>query len=435
MVPVMKRQTTLGSMENMNELQRWIRLSVLALVVVSVLGTGFVASTSTDLSPATAAAQTDSQSQNQTGPTVELDSTNNTTTKTIVVSKDSLPEGGFVAIHGGGYTRGVFHGSEIAISQYLTPGTHRNIAIPVNRSIPGGNNVSKLNATRANLSAALYRDTNNNQRFDFSASFGSTDEYYEQDQGEPVSDTELVSFEKNAQIARQRTQTDPASLQFTDQQLQQANGSITLTIDNVTLSKGGFIAVHDQRYRPPTNNPLNSTVGISEYLDAGTHQNVTVEMLDGSVTRNQTLLAIPYLDTDDDQTYDYINTGAEVDYAYISRESGATSVINETARIRVPESLRSAGMSQTAPASPTPTNPTGTTSTTSTTSGGESDRLVVVTDTPTESTPEPTTETTIQDQSGAIGGIIANNGSMLMIGGAIVAIVAIAVIWGFERRS
>jgi len=92
-------------------------------------------------------------------------------------------------------------------------------------------------------------------------------------------------------------------------------------------------------------------------------------------------------------------------------------------------------MSQTAPASPTPTNPTGTTSTTSTTSGGESDRLVVVTDTPTESTPEPTTETTIQDQSGAIGGIIANNGSMLMIGGAIVAIVAIAVIWGFERRS
>lgn len=152
MVPVMKRQTTLGSMENMNELQRWIRLSVLALVVVSVLGTGFVASTSTDLSPATAAAQTDSQSQNQTGPTVELDSTNNTTTKTIVVSKASLPEGGFVAIHGGGYTRGVFHGSEIAISQYLTPGTHRNIAIPVNRSIPGGNNVSKLNATRANLS-------------------------------------------------------------------------------------------------------------------------------------------------------------------------------------------------------------------------------------------------------------------------------------------
>ena len=429
---VVKSQTTLGSTENMNELQRWMRFAVLVLVVLSVLGTGFVVSTSTDFSPGVAAAQTDIESQNQTGPTVEIDSTNNTTTKTIVVSKARLPEGGFVAIHGGGYMRGVFHGSEITISQYLTPGTHRNIAIPVNRSIPGGNNVSELNATRANLSAALYRDTNDNQRFDFSASFGSTDEYYEQGQGDPVSDTELVSFEKNAQIVRQRTQTDPASLQFADQQLQQANGSITLTIDNVTLSKGGFIAVHDQRYRPPTNNPLNSTVGISEYLDAGTHQSVTVEVSSGSVTRNQTLLAIPYLDTDDDQTFDYINSGGEVDYAYISRESNATSIINETARIRVPESLQNERTSQTAPVSSTPTNLT---RTASTTSGGESDRLVVVTDTPTKSTPEPTTKTTAQDQSGAIGGIIANNGSMLMIGGVIVAILAVAVIWRFERRS
>jgi hypothetical protein len=405
----------------MNRLQRWVRVSILLVVVVSVLGTGFVASTSGDRAPGIVAAQTETQSQNQTGPGVEIDNTNNTTAETIVVSKARLPEGGFVAIHGEAYTRGVSHGSEITVSQYLSPGTHHNIEIPVNRSIPGANNVSRLNVTRANLSAVLYRDTNDNQQFDFSASFGSTDEPYQVSQTEAVSDTEFVAFDANIKTARQRSQTAPASLQFSEQQLQRSNGSTTLTIDQVTLSEGGFIGVHDQRYLPPTNNPLNSTVGLSRYLSSGTHQNVTIELLNGSVTRNQTLIAVPYLDTDSDQTYDYIESGGEVDYAYISRQSGATAIINETARIRVPESLRSTPTSQTTPTSSTSNR---------TTSG-----IVVATDATTGTTAEPATETTAESEGGAIGGIIAGNNPMFIIGGLVVAVAAIAVIWGFDRRS
>jgi hypothetical protein len=405
----------------MNRLQRWLWVSILLVVVVSFLGTGFGVSTTGDLTSATVTAQTETQLQNQTGPAVEIDSTNNTTAETIVVSKARLPEGGFVAIHGDGYRRGVFHGTEITVSQYLSAGTHNNIEIPINRSIPGGNNVSRLNATRSNLSAVVYRDTNDNQQFDFSASFGSTDEYYQQSQGEAVSDTEFVSFEKNLQTVRQRTQTDPASLRFTDQQVQRSNGSTTLTIDNVTLSKGGFVAVHNQRYLPPTNNPLNSTVGLSRYLDAGTHRNVTVKLLNDSVNRNQTLLAIPYLDTDNDQTYDYINSGGEVDYAYIARESGSTVVINETAKVRVPESLRNA------PTSQTTTAPTASERTTGS--------IKVVTDAATNTTAKSTTETTAQSKGGATGGIIASNNMVVMVGAIVVVGIAIAVIWRFERRS
>jgi hypothetical protein len=406
----------------MNERQRLIRFSVLFIVVVAVLGTGFVAGISGALAPATVVAQTQTQPQNQTSPTVEIDSTNNTTAKTIVVSKAYLPEGGFVAIHGEGYTRGVFHGSEITVSRYLPPGMHRNITIPVNRSIPGANNVSRLNATRTNLSAVLYRDTNDNQQFDFSESFGSTDEYYQVNQSAAVSDTELVVLEANIQIVRQRSQTVPASLRFTDQQLQRSNGSATLTIEKVTLSEGGFIAVHDQRYLPPTNNPLNSTIGLSRYLSPGTHRNVTVYLVNGSVTRNQTLIAVPYLDTDDDQTYDYVESGGEVDYAYISHQSGSTAVINDTAKVWVPESSRSTRTEQPTPA-------------VSTTSQSNTSGVVVMTNTATDTAAEPTTVATTQSRGEATGGIIPNNNSIIMIGVIIVAGAAIAVIWGFERRS
>jgi hypothetical protein len=413
----------------MNGQHRWIRFSLLLVIVVSVLGTGFVAGTPSGFGAGTAAAQTDTQSQNQTAPTVEIDSTNNTTAETIVVSKARLPEGGFVAIHSEAYTRGIFHGSEISVSQYLSAGTHRNIEIPVNRSIPGANNVSRLNATRTNLSAVVYRDTNDNQQFDFSTSFGSTDEYYQASQSEAVSDTELVALGDNIRTARQRSQAAPASLQFTDQQLQRSNGSTTLTIEQVTLSEGGFIGVHDQRYLPPTNDPLNSTVGLSRYLSPGTHRNVTVELPRGSVTQNQTLLAIPYLDTDGDRTYDYVESGGEVDYAYIARQSGSTTVINETAEIRVPESLRSTQTAQTTVAPGTQT-----TTAVSATAERRSGDIVVATDAATDTTAESTTETTAQSRGGATGGIIASNSSMFIIGGIIVAITAIAIIWGFERR-
>ena len=382
---------------------------LLLAVVVAVAGAGF-ASAPTGDSAGIAAAQT----QNQSGPSVEIDSTNNTTTETVVVSEAYLPEGGFIAIHDEAYTQGVAHGSEITVSEYLSAGTHRNIQIPVNRSIPGTENTSRINATRGNISAVLYRDTNENQQFDFSKSFGTTDKPYEDGETGTVSDTELVSFESNVKTVRQRSEAKSASLQISDQQLRQSNGSTKLTVDEVTLSEGGFIAVHNQQYLPPTNNPLNSTIGLSRYLSSGTHRNVTIRVVKGSLNQTQTIIAIPYLDTDSDQTFDYTSSGGEVDYAYISQQSGSTTIVNATAKIRVPASMKDTGERASSPENQ---------------SGGV---IEAGSGTETPARSANTTTTTSPEETGE-GGI---GGNWIYVVGAIIVVgIAVIVIWGFERRS
>ena len=41
--------------------------------------------------------------------------------------------------------------------------------------------------------------------------------------------------------------------------------------------RGGFIAIHNESYLPPSNESVGSTIGVSRYLSAGSHQRVEVE--------------------------------------------------------------------------------------------------------------------------------------------------------------
>ena len=408
----------------MSEQYTWIRFSLLLVVVVSVLGGGVVASTSSNLSPATASAQSQAQTQtgNQTSATVELDNSSATTATTIAISQVNLPEGGFVAIHDEAYTSGVVHGSEITVSKYLDSGTHENVQVPVNRSVPGGNNVSQLNATQANLTAVIYRDTNDNQQFDFSKSFGETDEAYQKNETTAVSDTEFVALEENKQIAQQRSQSAPASLQFNSQRLRQTSNGQQLTLDRANLSEGGFIAVHDQRYLPPTNNPLSSTIGLSRYLEAGTHQNITIRVTDGAINRTQTVVAIPYQDTNGNERFDYVESGGEADYAYLSQKSGTATIINQTAQVRVSGASRSP-----APATSSLSESTAT--------PRDSNQGVVATEAERGTSAASPTATNAASGVQSDGeGILGGNFWYLVVGGIIV-LIAVVVIWGFERRS
>jgi membrane-bound metal-dependent hydrolase YbcI (DUF457 family) len=364
LLPFSSRQISLSSLRANSTLANTglFAVGVLAVAVVlatTVAGIG-VAVTPADLAPVgVAAGQSANQTGNHTQPApnataaVELDSSNTTTAQTVVVSKVRLPNGGFVAVHDGAYAQaGLLRQSAVTVSQYLSPGVHRNVTIPVKHGVPGiAGNSTRLNFTRTNLSVVAYRDTNNNTQYDFAATYGSADTPYQTPSGGTVADTETVVLEANVQRANQRSQTEPVRVRFTDQQLRHAGGSPVLTVENATLPKGGFIAIHDKRYLGPTRNPLDSAIGISGYLKPGSHQNVTVRLVNGSVTETQTLVAVAYLDTDGDHRYDFVTTGGKTDYSYVTRQNGSTVIVNDTATIRVPQSQQA----QTGSSTPTPT--------------------------------------------------------------------------------
>ncbi|MFW5977801.1 MAG: DUF7282 domain-containing protein, partial [Halohasta sp.] len=70
--------------------------------------------------------------------------------------------------------------------------------------------------------------------------------------------------------------------------------SEVVVVDRVRLSEGGFVVITDDD---------GSIVGVSPYLDAGSHQNVEID-LSNEVTVETTLTAVGVADTDDDETFD-----------------------------------------------------------------------------------------------------------------------------------
>lgn len=311
----------------------------LVVIVLTTAPAGFAMPA--DVSPVGAAsAQSTTQTANATNATVELDSSNNTTAANVTITEATLPNGGFVALHGEGFAEGgTLRGTEIAASGYLKPGTHRDLTLPVKQGVPGSSNISQLNVTKANLSLVAYQDTDNDSQFGYIASEGRNDTPYES-ASQPVADTEMVTLEGNIEEAKQRSQTEPATIAFGDQQLRQSGSK--LTVENATLPEGGFVVVHNESYQPPNGDPLGSAIGISGYLKSGTHRNVAVKMLNGSVNETQTLTAVPYLDTNGNQSYDYVTSGGETDYAYVNRTGGQATITNDTATITVPGSQTTA---------------------------------------------------------------------------------------------
>ncbi|GAA0459821.1 metal-dependent hydrolase (plasmid) [Halococcus dombrowskii] len=341
---------------------------------------------------------------NTTNATVELDSTNNTTATNATIAEATLPDGGFVVLHGEGFNQsGTLRGTEIAASGYLKPGTHRNLTLPVGQGVPGGSNVSRLNDTRTNLSLVAYRDTDNDSQFGYIASKARNDTPYETAEGRPVSDTGTLVFESNVERVEQQSQPATAALSFADQQLQQRDGNASVVVRNVSLAEGGFIGIHTASFLPPLQNPLDSVLGHSQYLTAGNYTTVTVRFPSDSLAGNQTLVAVPYLDTNGNQRYDYTQRGGETDYAYIEQRNKSRVIINDTAAIGVPQPLQATSV-----ASPTTSDRSGEeTIEGNATSGAEG------------------------EQNGLLGG----NSLLYVLGGVLAVVVVLTAIGRLTRRG
>ncbi|MFB6184215.1 MAG: type II secretion system F family protein [Haloarculaceae archaeon] len=95
-----------------------------------------------------------------------------------------------------------------------------------------------------------------------------------------------------------------ASLNFTDQTAREE-----VVVDDVSLSTGGYVVVR-------LGEPDGEVLGHSDYLAPGTHTQVTVA-LDEPLTQDAQLYAVPHLDTNGNEQFDF--AGGETDHPYPSK--------------------------------------------------------------------------------------------------------------------
>lgn len=112
---------------------------------------------------------------------------------------------------------------------------------------------------------------------------------------------------------------------------QTSNGS-TVSVESVNVPRGGFVVIHDRRVIE--GEAVGSIVGESDFLEAGTHRNVTVE-LDEPLNESQRLVAVAYRDTNDDQEFDFVSSNRTADGPYTKQDS--REAVNEIAFVTLEE--------------------------------------------------------------------------------------------------
>ncbi|MFC4357742.1 twin-arginine translocation signal domain-containing protein [Halobium salinum] len=229
---------------------------------------------------------------------------------TVTVTSATLPEGGYVAIHDASLLEGNVLGSVIGVSEYYEAGTHEDVEVSLYEGVEGAEFEQSMLEEDQPLIAMPHRETNGNETYEFVASEGESDGPYTAD-GEAVVDKAAITVES--------MESKPtASVTFDDQ----TTGGKTVSVASTSLSEGGFVAIHDASLLE--GNVLGSVIGVSEYLGAGEHEDVTVTLFDvpggdfesSMLEEDQTLIAMPHLDTNDNDTYDFLTSEGQADGPY-----------------------------------------------------------------------------------------------------------------------
>ncbi|ELZ10139.1 hypothetical protein C478_14632 [Natrinema thermotolerans DSM 11552] len=91
----------------------------------------------------------------------------------------------------------------------------------------------------------------------------------------------------------------------------------TVVVENVTLASGGFVTIHDSSLL--VGDVFESVIGTSAYLEAGTHEQVEVT-LDEPLEEDETLIAMPHRDTNDNEGYDFVESEGAADGPYLTAD-------------------------------------------------------------------------------------------------------------------
>lgn len=102
---------------------------------------------------------------------------------------------------------------------------------------------------------------------------------------------------------------------------QESDGT-TVVVERVNLRRGGFVVIHDTTVEPPDGDLVGSVIGVSRYLGAGVHTNVTVTLSEPvNATGGEPsvrVIAMPHRDTNGNQVFDFVIANATVDGPYSS---------------------------------------------------------------------------------------------------------------------
>jgi hypothetical protein len=103
-------------------------------------------------------------------------------------------------------------------------------------------------------------------------------------------------------------------------QRQTTDGS-TVTVASTSLSDGGFVTIHDGSLLDGAT--FDSVRGTSDYLEPGEHSDIQVS-LDTPYDENGTAIAMPHLDTNGNEEYDFVTSEGAEDGPYTSGGAAVT---------------------------------------------------------------------------------------------------------------
>jgi hypothetical protein len=173
------------------------------------------------------------------------------------------------------------------------------------------NDTVTVNANQAYTVDATGLLETGNEEYDFVASNGSNDGPYLANGGPLVETAQVTVGDVN----------ETAAIEFNNQTTE----GETVTVDSVTVPEGGFVAIHNLSLQD--GNTLGSVVGVSEYLEAGTHEDVEITLFEGvegtefsqsdlKNNANIPLIAMPHSDTDGDEEYGFVASNGSEDGPY-----------------------------------------------------------------------------------------------------------------------
>jgi PGF-CTERM protein len=218
----------------------------------------------------------------------------------VTVASATLSQGGFVTIHDGTLLDGDALGSVRGTSEYLESGDHEDIEVSLDEPY----------TESGSIIAMPHLDTNGNEQYDFVTSEGEADSPYTTGEGDIVLDPATLTVRS-------------ASVTFEDQELSEDG---TVTVASVTMSEGGFVTIHDDTVG---DDPLGSVVGTSDYLDSGTSEDVEIAV-DSEPGQH---FAMPHLDTNGNEEYDFVSSEGEADAPYVTAEG---DIVLDGAEITAP---------------------------------------------------------------------------------------------------
>ncbi|MDS0259063.1 PGF-CTERM sorting domain-containing protein [Haloarcula sp. S1CR25-12] len=223
-----------------------------------------------------------------------------TTGDSVVVDRVVLSEGGFVTVHDASVTEGAVFESIRGTSTYLEAGVHEDVRVELDDSV----------TENTTLVPMAHRDTDGDETYTFDTSEGGADGPYTAGE-DPVVDTAAV------------TVTDTATATMSDQ----VTGGNAVTVDSVFVPEGGFVTIHDSSL--DDGDTFDSVRGTSMYLEPGYHTDVRVT-LDSAVTNDTSLIAMPHMDTDGDESYTFVESSGGADGPYTNSAGIVTDAANVT---------------------------------------------------------------------------------------------------------